>query len=230
MIELIQTEWLFFLIGQYPHGPLGGLALTIILASLGLILSTPLGLLFGIALVSPIIWIRYPVKILTSVIRGVPLLMVIFWGYFFLPSVTGIKSSQFVTMLVALVIFDAAYIAEIVKSGLLSLPRGQFEAGRSLGLSYSQTLRKILLPQSLRQMLPSFVNQFVATIKETSLGYVIGLSEISFIATQINNRVFTRPIEVYLLLGFTYFVLCFGLSRFAFYLEKKLKSQKESLA
>lgn len=226
MIELIQAEWLYFLIGQYPNGPLGGLALTILLASLGLLLSIPLGLLFGLARVSSFSLIRKPITFFVSIVRGLPLLMVIFWGYFFLPSVTGVKTEQFTTMLIALVIFDAAYLAEIVKSGILAVPKGQVEAGRSLGLSYFQNLRFIILPQSLKFMLPSLVNQFVATIKETSLGYVIGLSEISFIATQINNRVFTKPIEVYFILGLTYFVLCFGLSRFAFYLEQNLNQKK----
>jgi len=77
----------------------------------------------------------------------------------------------------------------------------------------------------VRNMLPSLVNQFVSTIKETSLGYIIGLTEVSFIATQINTLVLTKPAEVYLLLGLTYFVLCFGLSRFAFWLERHLQQR-----
>jgi polar amino acid transport system permease protein len=80
----------------------------------------------------------------------------------------------------------------------------------------------VILPQALRNMLPSLVNQFVSTIKETSLGYIISLGEVSFIATQINTQLLTRPAEVYLLLGLTYFVLCFSLSRFAFWLERRL--------
>jgi polar amino acid transport system permease protein len=99
---------------------------------------------------------------------------------------------------------------------------GQVEAARALGLSAGQTLRRVVLPQALRQVLPSLVNQFVATLKETSLGYIIGLSEVSFIASQINTQVLTKPAQVYLVLGLTYFTLCFGLSRFAFFLERRL--------
>ena len=149
--------------------------------------------------------------------------MVVFWAYFFLPSVTGVKTDQFSTMLMALIVFDGVYLAEIVRAGIQGIPRGQFDSARSLGMSYLSAMRLVILPQALRHMLPSLVNQFVATIKETSLGYIIGLSEVSFIATQINNLVFTRAIEVYLVLGLTYFVLCFGLSRFAYALDRRLQ-------
>jgi polar amino acid transport system permease protein len=109
-----------------------------------------------------------------------------------------------------------------VRAGIQGIPRGQVEAARSLGLSYAQAMRRVVLPQALRHMLPSLVNQFIATIKETSLGYIIGLTEASFIAGQINTQVFTKAPQVYLLLGLSYFVLCFGLSRWAYALERRL--------
>src|SRR6218665_1465837 len=221
MSELIDTYWLYFLVGQYPHGPLGGLALTVLLASLGLLLAMPLGLLLGLGRVSPLPWLRLPVTGLVFVVQGTPLLMVVFWAYFFLPSVTGHKTDQFSTMLAALVLFDSAYLAEIVRAGLQSLPKGQMEAARSLGLGYGQALRLVLLPQALRPMLPSLVNQFVSTIKATSLGTIIGLSELSFIATAINNQVLVKPLEVYGILAFSSFILCFGLSRLAYALESR---------
>lgn len=225
MLELIETYWLYFLVGQYPNGPLGGLALTLILATLGLVLSLPLGLVFGLMRVSPYKWVRWPITALVYVVRGTPLLMVVFWAYFFLPTITGHKTDQFWTMLIALVIFDAAYLAEIVRAGILGLPKGQMECGRALGLSYMKTMIVIVLPQALRNSLPSLVNQFISTIKETSLGYIIGLAEVSFIASQINALVFTKPAEVFGILGLTYFVLCFGLSRLAYALERRLVRQ-----
>lgn len=220
-LELIDSYWLYFLVGQYPNGPLGGLALTLVLASLALLLALPLGILLGLARVSPWRWLRWPITALVFVVRGVPLLMVIFWAYFFLPTLTSQRTDQFTTMLLALVLFDAVYLAEIVRAGIQGLDRGQFEAARSLGLGYLASMRLVVLPQALRNMLPSLVNQFVSTIKETSLGYIIGLAEVSFIASQINTQVFTLPTQVYLILGLTYFILCFGLSRFAFWLERR---------
>lgn len=222
MIELIQTYWLYFLIGQYPNGPLGGLALTVLLAALGLVLAFPLGLLLGLARISEHRALRWPVTALVFVVRGIPLLMVVFWAYFFLPSVTGHKTDQFTTMLIALVVFDGVYIAEIVRAGVRGIPNGQMDAARSLGFNRFGALRYVILPQALRHMLPSLVNQFVSTIKETSLGYIIGLTEVAFITTQINTQVFTKPVQVYATLALTYFVLCFGLSRVAYAMERRL--------
>lgn len=227
-MQVVDTYWLYFLIGRYPEGPLGGLALTLLLAALGLLLALPLGLFFGLGRVAPLRWVRLPVTTLVFVVRGTPLLMVVFWAYFFLPSVTGVKTDQFTTMLIALVIFDAAYLAEIVRAGIQGLPKGQTEAARSLGLSYMGTMRSVILPQALRHMLPSLVNQFVSTIKETSLGYIIGLAEVSFITTQINTLVFTQPTKIYITLGLTYFVLCFGLSRLAYWLERLLSHKSQT--
>ena len=221
MIALIHDYWLYFLVGRYPEGPLGGLALTVALAGLALVLSLPLGLLLGLARISPWRVLRWPVACLIQLVRGIPLLLVIFWAYFFLPSLTGHESGQFGTMLAALVVFDAIYLAQIVRAGVQAVPKGQFEAARSLGLGYVSSMATIILPQALRHMLPSLVNQFVSTIKETSLGYIIGLSEVSFIASQINGLVLTKPVQVYFLLGLTYFILCFSLSRAAFWIERR---------
>ena len=130
--EMIDTYWLYVLVGQYPNGPLGGLTLTVVLATLGLLLALPLGVLLGVARVSRRAWLRWPVTVLVYVVRGTPLLMVVFWAYFFLPAVTGHKTDQFNTMLAALVIFDAAYLAEIVRAGLQSLPSGQRLAAEAM--------------------------------------------------------------------------------------------------
>ena len=227
-LEMVQTYWLYFLVGQYPEGPLGGLVLTLLLASAGLVLAMPVGLALGLARVSPMRWLRWPVTALVYCVRGVPLLMVISWAYFFLPSVTGVKTGQFSTMLLALVLFDGVYLAEIVRAGIQAIPTGQLQAAQALGMSRWQSMRYVVLPQALRYMLPSLVNQFVSTIKETSLGYIIGLAELSQIATQINTMVFIMPMQIYLILGLTYFLLCFGLSRLAFYLERRLATGRKT--
>jgi len=219
MIDIIDTYWLYFLVGQYPDGPLGGLVLTVLLGFTAVVLALPLGVLLGLARVSERRWLRWPVTALVYVVRGTPLLMVVFWAYFFLPSVTGHKTDQFTTMLAALVIFNGAYLAEIVRAGIQGIAKGQMECARSLGLNYTQAMRYIILPQAARNMLPSLVNQFVTTLKETSLGYIIGLAEVSFIASQINTQLLTRPVAVFGTLALAYFILCFGLSRIAYFLE-----------
>lgn len=228
MIDLVHTYWLYFLVGQYPQGPLGGVALTVLLAALALLLSMPFGLAMGLARTSRRRALRWPATGLVYLVRGIPLLLVVFWTYFFLPTLTGHKTSQFGTMLIALVVFDSVYLGEIVRAGIHGVPSGQYESARALGLGHGRAMRSVILPQALRSMLPSLVNQFVSTIKATSLGYIIGLTETSFIATQINTQVFTKPTQVYLLLSLTYFVLCFGLSRLAFMLERRLGRRTSS--
>jgi len=221
MLELIENYWLYFLVGQYPNGPLGGLTLTVLLGSAAMLLAFPVGVILGLARVSAFSGLRWPIAALIYVVRGTPLLMVVFWAYFFLPSVTGNKTDQFTTMLVALTVFNGAYIAEIVRAGIQGVPRGQMESARSLGMSYTLAMRRVVLPQALRNMRPSLVNQFVSTLKETSLGYIIGLTEVSFIASQINAQVLTQSLQVYGALAVAYFILCFGLSRLAHAFETR---------
>ncbi len=228
MIQILQDFGIYFLIGQYPHGPLGGLVLTIFLAACALVLAFPLGVLLGLCRVSEARILHWPATALVYVVRGTPLLMVVFWAYFLLPTLTGHKTDQFSTMLAALVVFDGAYLAEIIRAGIQGIPKGQMECARSLGFGYGQAMRFVILPQAVRNMLPSLVNQFVSTIKETSLGYIISLSEVSFVASQINAQLLTRPAAVYGLLALTYFAMCFGLSRFAYWLERYLANSNKA--
>ncbi|MBH9710605.1 ABC transporter permease subunit, partial [Burkholderia contaminans] len=102
------------------------------------------------------------------------------------------------------------YLAEIIRAGIQALPPGQQEAGRALGLSYLQTMRRVILPQALYNMLPSMLSQFVSTVKETSLAYVISVQELTYAANQINSVLLTKPFEVFALLALTYFLLNFG--------------------
>ncbi|MGE8681161.1 MAG: amino acid ABC transporter permease, partial [Achromobacter marplatensis] len=191
MLDLLLQYWPTLLVGQYPNGPLGGLVLTLILAALGLAMSMPLALLIALARVSPFGWLRVASKALVNVVRGMPLLMLIFWAYFVVPKLTGQVVSGFWTLIFALVVYESAYLSEVIRSGIEAVPRGQIEASRSLGVGYWTTMRKVVLPQALFNVLPSMTSQFVSTIKETSLGYVISVNELTFAANQVNNLVLT---------------------------------------
>ncbi|BBK32118.1 amino acid ABC transporter membrane protein 2 (PAAT family) [Stella humosa] len=226
MWAIVEENWLLFLIGQYPHGPIGGLTVTVILALLGLILSFPCALALALARLSPFRWLRWPAVAIIYAVRGVPLLMLLFWAYFFVPIVTGQAVSGFTTLLCALVIYESAYLSEIIRAGIEGIPAGQTEAAKSLGLRYFPTMYKIILPQALFNMLPSMVNQFVSLIKSTSVGYIISVNEITFAAYQVNNRLLTKPFEVYGLLALTFFVLCFALTRLAKLLERRIGTRR----
>lgn len=218
MWEILSDNWLLLLIGQYPNGPMGGLVATLALAALSLTLALPFGLLLALGRLSSRRLFRYPATTLVYMVRGLPLLMFIFWAYFFVPLVIGRPVAGFTTMVVALVCYESAYLAEIIRAGIQALPPGQTEAGRALGLSHSQTMRRIILPQALYNMLPSMMSQFVSTVKETSLAYVISVQELTYAANQLNSVLLVRPFEVFTLLALTYFTLNFiltGLARLA---------------
>ena len=226
MLQILEDNWLLFLIGQYPHGPVGGLAMTLLMATLGLLLSFPFALALALARLSPYRLLRLPATAIVHTVRGLPLIMFIFWTYFVSPLVIGHAIGGVEVLLISLVVYEASYLAEIIRAGIEGLPRGQIEAAKSLGLGYFATTVKVVLPQALHNMLPSMVSQFVSTIKETSLGYVISANELTFAASQVNSQLVTQPFEVYGLLALTYFALCFTLTSLARWLERRIAAER----
>ncbi|OZI60802.1 amino acid ABC transporter permease [Bordetella genomosp. 11] len=212
MLEIIHKYGMLLLIGSWPHGHLGGIAGTLILAGLGLTLSFPVALLLGLARTSSWRWIRWPANAWVYGLRGIPLVMIIFWAYYLLPLLIGDAISPFATACSAIVVYEAAFMAEIVRAGIQGLPTGQTEAARAVGLTYAQSMIHVILPQALVNMLPSIVNQFISTIKATSIVYVIGVQEATFAAQEINSVEMTHALYTYLLLACIYFTLCYGLS------------------
>ncbi|VFR40251.1 Glutamate Aspartate transport system permease protein GltK (TC 3.A.1.3.4) [plant metagenome] len=223
MLDIVSQYWPMLLVGQYPNGPLGGLAMTLLLAICGLLLSLPLALLIAIARTCPFRILRVLSAGLVHTVRGMPLLMLIFWAYFAVPKLTGEAVSGFTTLVAALVIYESAYLSEVIRSGIEAIPKGQIEASRSLGVGYWTTLRKVILPQALFNVLPSMTSQFVSTVKETSLGYVISVNELTFAANQVNNMVLTQPLQVFGVLAIMYFLVCFTLSRGLYALDVRVR-------
>ncbi|MBP6019248.1 MAG: amino acid ABC transporter permease [Burkholderiaceae bacterium] len=222
MWEILQDNALLLLVGQYPHGQMGGLVATLGLAALSLVLALPCGILLAVGRVSPYRIFRWPASAVVYIVRGLPLLMFIFWAYFFVPIIIGRPVAGITTMLVALVIYESAYLAEIIRAGIEALPAGQREAARALGMPYMKTMRKVILPQALFNMLPSMLSQFISTVKETSLAYVIGVQELTYAANQINSVLLTQPLQVFALLALTYFVLNLGLTALVKLVENRI--------
>lgn len=226
MFDIIRDNWLLFLVGQYPNGPLGGLAATLIIAVLGLILAFPCAMLLALGRISPFRPVRWTASAIVQTVRGTPFLMVIFWAYFALPIIIGRPVEGFWTLVGALVLYESAYLAEVIRAGIKALPTGQTEASRSLGLGYWRTMGFVILPQALFNSLPSLLSQFVSLIKETSLGYVISVNEFTFAAAQVNSMLLTKPVQVFSLLALTYFVLCFALTQAARLLESRIARRR----
>jgi polar amino acid transport system permease protein len=226
MIEVIRDNWLLFLIGQYPNGPLGGLVATILIAVAGLLLALPCAMVLALGRISPYRSFRFAASVIVQTLRGTPFIMVIFWSYFALPLLIGRPISGFWTLVGALVLYESAYLAEVIRAGIIALPSGQMEAARSLGLGYWRTMTYVILPQAIYNSLPSLLSQFVSLIKETSLGYVISVNEFTFAAAQVNTALLTKPVEVFSILAITYFVLCFSLTETARSVERRITRRR----
>jgi polar amino acid transport system permease protein len=223
--SVITNNFTYFMVGRFPHGPLGGLGLTIYLAVVACLLSFFGGLILGLLSLSRHAIIRYPTLAFINLLRSMPLLMVIFWMYFLLPALLG-KVPETQTVIMALTLFTSAYMSRIVVAGVEGIPRGQMEAAMSTGLSHTQAMLYIILPQGLRNMIPSFVNQFVSLIKDTSLAFIVGVSELTHVATQINNRDMAYPTEIFIFIALVYFLLCFAFTTLSRWLEKRLSWRK----
>ncbi|MBP7003032.1 amino acid ABC transporter permease [Amaricoccus sp.] len=226
IIAIVRDNWLLLLVGQYPNGPLGGVAATLILSVLSILLAFPVGILVALARLSPWRLLFWPSTALVYFARGVPLLMLIFWVYFATPLLFGARVPGFVAMLITLVIYEACFLSEIIRGGIVALGRGQMEAARSLGHSYLGAMAWVILPQALYNMIPSILSQFVSTIKETTLGYVINVPELTFAANQINNQLLTQPFQVFAILAITYFIICWSLTRAAIWLERRISDKR----
>ena len=194
---------------------------TLRLAIPSIILGFLLGIFIGIARLAPQRWIRMPATVYVEFFRGVPLVMVIFWMWFIMPIVLKTSIPEFGVALTAFVVFEAAYLGEIVRAGIQSVARGQVEAGTALGLSGSQGMQFVILPQALKNMIPSLVTQFIVLFKDTSLASIIGFMDLTKAAQVVNNREI-RPFPIYLFIAVVYWVCTYSMSRYARYLEKRM--------
>lgn len=204
---------------------LSGLGITVGLALLSFAIAIVIGIIFGMFAVSPVKALRVTSSVFVDVVRGIPLMIVaafIFWGIpNLIESITGQQSpiNDFVAGTIALSLNSGAYIAEIVRGGIQAVPAGQMEASRSLGISYGTTMRKIILPQAGKIMLPNFINQFVITLKDTTIISAIGLVEL-FQAGKIIIARNYQSFRMYAILAIIYLVVITLLTRLARKLEK----------
>lgn len=219
----LADDWQYLLVGTFPEGPPGGALLTLILSSVSGLLSAVLGLLLGIALVMAQGWPAAVLRTVLGFLRAIPVLMLIFWIYFLLPVVFGVDVPGTVCVVCALSLISGAYLAHGVAAGIHSIAQGQWSAGLALGMTRWEVLRTLILPQALTVMLPSFVNQWVTLIKDSSLAYIVGVGELSFLSSQVNARLMVHPAEVFLFVGGIYWLLCSALNLLAWAVERRAR-------
>ena len=205
----------------------GGLPLTVMLATLSSFLAFPLAVLVALGRRSNLPAIRTACVVYVELIRGVPLISVLFMASFMFPLFMpqGTTIDVLVRVLVGITLFAAAYMAEIIRGGLQAIPKGQYEAAATLGLSYWQMQRKIVLPQALAMVVPTMMNNFISIFKDTSLVTIVSLYELTgSLGLAVNSDVNWRPfkIEAYLFITAIYFTFCFAMSRYSLWVEKQV--------
>ncbi len=215
--ELTAAKWRPFTQYAYLHYLLVGLLHTIEAAALAIAVSIPIGLVLALVRLAPLRPLRIAAGAYIELFRSVPLLLLIFFFLLALPRF-GVSLPPFWLLVLPLIISNAATLAEIFRSGILSLERGQSEAAFSIGLTYAQTMRLVVLPQALRRLAPAVVSQLVATLKGTSLGYVVSYDEL-LQSGRILGEFTQTLIQTYLVVALFYIVINIALSRLARGLE-----------
>ncbi|MGE2770446.1 ABC transporter substrate-binding protein/permease [Rhodococcus sp. 1.20] len=204
----------------YPQ-LLKGLWLTIVLSVVSIAIALVLGAIFGLCRVSTNMFVRGIGTTYVDIFRGTPLLVQAFFIYFGIPAALHFQMSAFTAGIITLSLNAGAYMAEIVRGGILSVDKGQMEASRSLGISYMKSMRKVIMPQAIRTMIPSYINQFVITLKDTSILSVIGLAELTQTGRIIIARNF-QSFNMWLIIGVMYFIIIMALTKLSNRLEKRI--------
>lgn len=222
--SVIASNWKFLIVqGLLGFGNFSGGTLR--LAIPAIVLGFLLGIIIGLCRMSRRPWIHYPAVAYVEFFRGIPLVMVIFWFWFLIPQITGQRLPEYTVALTAFVVFEAAYLGEIVRAGIQSVPRGQIEAATSEGLSYGQMMFYVILPQAIRNMMPSLVTQFIVLFKDTSLASIIGMMDLTKAAQTVAQREI-RPFEMYLFIAVVYWIFAYSMSRFSQWLEVKMSPER----
>ena len=204
----------------------GGLFLTLVIAGVGIVLSLPIGVLLALGRRSKLPIVSLLSTIFIEIWRGVPLITVLFMASnmfpLFMPE--GVNFDKLIRALIGVMFFSAAYLAEVVRGGLQAMPKGQYEASQAAGLTYWKMMALVILPQSLKMVIPAIIGSFIAIFKDTTLVLIIGLFDflgiIQFVGTNPDWLGFSH--EGYVFAAAVFWIFCFGMSRYSQNLEKKL--------
>lgn len=205
----------YLLWGRAATGEPGGVLLSLLMAAGAALLALPGGVVLAC-----LAWrysgrIRKTLFLCAELIRGIPLIFVIFWMWYLLPLITGGDLPGALTVTLALAWFTAASVMHSVFAGIHALPSGQYEAALTQGFSTQQILWRILLPQAMRNILPSLVGIFISLLKDTSLAFIVNVPELTTVAGQVNNRVQIYPAAIFIFTGVVYYLLCCSLEQLA---------------
>ncbi len=179
-----------------------------------------LGTLLAMMRLSSHRWLSAPAAIYVDTLRSIPLVMVILWFFLLIPKLLGPLGGQ-TSAFITFTLFEATYYSEIMRAGIQSVSKGQVNAGYAMGMTYSQTMKLVVLPQAFRNMLPVLLTQTIILFQDTSLVYAVGEYDL-LKGFEVAGKNFNRPVETYLVAAVVYFVICFGLSQLVRRLQKKI--------
>lgn len=203
---------------------LRGVWLTVALWAIAFGAGLTAGLGLGLARLSARRWIAWPARALVEAFRNTPVLIQLIWFYYALPVLTGIQLPAFAAAALALSLNATAYCAEIYRGGIRSIPRGQWEAGRALGMAAPRLMRRVLLPQAVRRMLPAFTNRGVELAKNTSVASIVTVNELLYQARMLSSEYYL-PLETFTVVAVIYFVLIYPGTLAAYALERRLAAK-----
>ncbi|MGE0769393.1 MAG: amino acid ABC transporter permease [Beijerinckiaceae bacterium] len=216
----MQYNWDFGIVLQYANFWLRGLGITLAYSAGTIIGGLIVGLFAGLMLLSRRKWIRLPIHAYVEAFRCTPLLVQIIWFYYALPVVLKVDMPAWLAAGLGLTLYMGAFAAEIFRGGIISIDRGQWQAGRALGMTDFQLMRNIVLPQASKRMVAPFINQSITQLKNTSLLYVVAVPDLMYTGSVIVGYTF-RPLEVYTSVGIMYFAILYPLTLWAARLEGK---------
>ena len=215
IIKILDKYWYVFLVT--------GVSYTLILAVITVLFGSAIGLVIYFARQSKIRPLSWIAVAFVEVIRGTPMLLQLYVGVFLVPKIIGINVSDFVSVAVALALNSAAYVSEVFRSGIEAVDRGQMEAARTLGLSYSQAMKKVVFPQAVKNILPALGNEFIMIVKDTSLASTFFVGDIMTSYLKVRGNTFLT-FECLTIVAVIYFMLTFILSKLLGAAEKRLKA------
>ena len=216
IVKILQNYWQVFLIK--------GVGVTLLLSVITVFFGAIIGSGLAFAKMSSIWIVRFPVSFFIEIIRGTPILLQLYIGYFIIPQMfPALGMSDFTSISVALIINSSCYVSEIVLSGIQAVDPAQSEAARSLGLSHWQSMLKVVLPQAVKNILPALGNEFVMIIKETSLASTFFIGDLMTSYLVVKGKTYLS-LESLLIVGVIYFVMTFSLSKLIGVYERRLKT------
>ena len=222
-------QWDFTVVWRNSHLLLWGLLGTLKITGAALALGLPLGLGVALMRLSRARMVSLPAGVFVEFFRSTPPLVQLFWCFFALPILIGVRIDSFQAAVMTLSIQSSAFFAEVFRGGIVSVERGQWEAARALGMTYGQLLRRVVLPQAVKRMIPAFLERAIELMKTTTLVATVAYADLLFMASDIAQKTF-RPLEVFTAAAALYFVVIFAASRVVQVSERRLARSGESTA